>query len=87
MEDKILTKGDVIVNDIEIGDIHYEFEYNICIKTVVISKPEKINDNWCWESKNMKTGMIVNYCVNPDVPSCYAVNLYSYEAYMGCTYI
>ena len=34
------TKGNVIVENIKIGDIHYEFEYGIGIKTEVISIPE-----------------------------------------------
>ena len=32
-----LTKGNVIVENIKIGDIHYEYEYNLGIKCEVIT--------------------------------------------------
>lgn len=51
---KIMTRtaGNVIVADIKIGDIHYEYFYGIELKTTVISVPQKEvreDDNyWTW---------------------------------------
>lgn len=75
------TKGNVIVEDINIGDIHYEFEYNVGIKCEVISKPVR-DDNgyWTWQSKNLNNGDIIDYAVNEKY-SHYSANLYDYEAY------
>jgi len=46
------TAGNVIVADIKIGDIHYEYFYGIELKTTVISVPQKEvreDDNyWTW---------------------------------------
>jgi hypothetical protein len=76
-----LTKGNVIVENIKIGDIHYEFEYGIGIKCQVMSLP--IRDQrgyWTWQSKNLKTGKIIDYGVSEENAQ-YAPNLYDYEAY------
>lgn len=78
---KTITKGNVIVEDIKIGDIHYEFEYNMGIKSEVITLPERDeNGYWSWKSKNFKTGNIIDYGVNEKY-SHYGPNLYDYEAY------
>ncbi len=77
----VRTKGNVIVEDIKIGDIHYEFEYNCGIKCEVISLPIRDNEGlWTWKSKNVNTGKIINYAVNEQYPH-YSVNLYDHEAY------
>ena len=78
---QIRTNGNIIVNEIKIGDIHFECEYGIAIKSEVVTEP-KINSegNWIWKSKELKTGKIIDYLVNPDYPK-YAVNLYDYNAY------
>ena len=56
---KVLTKGNVIVNEIEVGDIHYEFEYGIGIKTEVLEKPKRDESGyWSWKSKTVKTSTI-----------------------------
>lgn len=39
-----LTKGNVIVEDIKIGDIQYEHEYGVGIKSVVIELPTRSED-------------------------------------------
>jgi hypothetical protein len=47
----VMTKGNVIVNKIKVGDIHYEYEYGYVIKCEVITLP--INDGdgyWTWRS-------------------------------------
>jgi len=78
---KTLTKGNVIVEDIKIGDIHYEFDYGVGIKCEVITLPVR-DDNgyWTWQSKNLKTNNIINYGVKEGM-SHYSSNLYTYEAY------
>jgi hypothetical protein len=78
---KTHTKGDVIVEDIKIGDIHYEFEYGCGIKCEVISLPTRDDEGyWTWKSKNLKTGNEITYGVRENF-SYYGPNLYTYEAY------
>lgn len=75
------TKGNVIVEEINVGDIHYEFEYGTGIKVEVISKPIRDNNGyWSWKSKSLTTGQIINYGVSEGY-SHYGPNLYDYEAY------
>ena len=78
---KTYTKGNVIVEEIKVGDIHYEFEYGMGIKCVVLTKP-KLNENgqWEWKSKNIKTEKIISYFVDLKYAH-YSSNLYDYEAY------
>ena len=84
---KTLTRGDVIIEDIKIGDIHYEFDYGLCVKSKVITLPIKNDDgSWEWQSKKLNSGEIIDYLVNPKYQQ-YSVKLYTYEAYMGCKMI
>jgi len=84
---KTHTKGNVIVENIKIGDIHYEYEYNLGIKCIVLTLPEKdSNGGWFWDSKNLITEKTINYYVDPKYPH-YAANLYDYEAYSVKNYI
>lgn len=81
------TKGNVIVEEIRVGDIHYEFKYGFCIKSEVLTLPEHDgNGYWKWKSKRVNTGEEITYGVREGM-SHYAPNLYSYEAYSGCKYI
>lgn len=81
------TKGNVIVENIKIGDIHYEFEYGCGIKCKVISLPVRDETGyWSWQSQNTRTGQIVDYGVREDM-SHYGPNLYDYEAYAVTTWI
>lgn len=78
---KTLTKGNVIVEDIKIGDIHYEFQYGVGIKCKVLTQPVlDENDCWTWQSENLKTGKIIDYFVRKGMEH-YSANLYDYEAY------
>lgn len=81
-----LTKGNVIVENIKVGDIHYEFEYGMCIKTEVITLPVRDEEWWSWKSKSLITDRILDYSVREGY-SHYGPNLYDYEAYMGCRYV
>lgn len=75
------TKGNVIVEEIKVGDIHYEYNIGRSIKCEVLTKPIKDEEgNWIWKSKNVNSGKEINYLVNPKYPHC-SFNLYNYEAY------
>jgi len=75
------TKGNVIVENINIGDIHYEFEYGLGIKSEVISKPHRDANGYAtWESKNLTTNKVIQYGVDERY-SFYGPNLYDYIAY------
>jgi hypothetical protein len=84
------TKGNVIVENIKIGDIHWEFDYGCSIKSEVVSlpTPEKRDDDtyWTWTSRNLRNGEIIDYGVS-DKYAHYGPNLYDYEAYSGCKQI
>ena len=78
---KTRTRGNVIVEDIKVGDIHYEYEYDMGIKVEVISLPVRSEDGqWNWQSKQLSTGKIIDYMVHEEY-SHYAPKLYDYEAY------
>ena len=80
------TKGNIVIEEIKIGDIHYEFEYGTGIKSEVISLPIRDEDGlWEWKSKT-SSGKIINYAVHEKY-SHYGPNLYDYEAYSGCEII
>jgi hypothetical protein len=80
--EKVRTSGDVIVNEIKIGDIHYEYNYRMEIKTEVVSKPNRDNDGlWSWKSKR-RNGDIQEYSVHERYVH-YAPKLYTYQAYKG----
>lgn len=75
------TKGGIIIEEINIGDIHYEFEHGLGVKSEVIIKPEKDEENvWVWKSKNVNTGKEIDYLIKEGF-ECYGPNLYDYEAY------
>ncbi len=76
-----MTKGNVIVENIKVGDIHYEFAYGMGIKCKVITLPVRDNDGyWTWKSKNLTTGKEIEYGVREGMAH-YSCNLYDYEAY------
>lgn len=84
---KTLTKGNVIVEDIKIGDIHYEFEYGMGIKSEVVTLPVRDEKGyWTWKSKNLNSDNIIDYGVTEGM-SHYSANLYDYEAYTVKTWI
>lgn len=84
---RTFTKGNVIVEDIKIGDIHYEYEYEYGIMCKVITLPIKNKDGqWEWKSENLNSGKIIEYLVDPKYPH-YSASLYDYEAYKVEIYI
>jgi hypothetical protein len=79
------TKGNLIVENIKIDDVHYEFAHGFCIKTKVISLPklDKTGKAWTWKAEKLLDGSTIRYLVDPKYPH-YAPNIYDYEAYSGC---
>jgi hypothetical protein len=84
---KTYTKGNVIVEEIKVGDIHYEYEYGVGIKCEVTTLPT-LNETgqYEWKSRNVNTDKVIDYLVDPKY-SHYSANLYDYEAYKVNTYI
>ena len=77
-----MTRGDVIVNEIKIGDVHYEYDLGAEIKTEVLTKPERDTDGyWTWKSRDRR-GNIINYGVHERFAH-YGPKLYTYRAYQG----
>ena len=78
---KTHTKGNVIVEDIKIGDIHYEYDLGMGIKVEVITLPVRSESGyWTWKSKQVSTGKEIDYGVTEGLEH-YGPNLYDYEAY------
>ena len=85
--DKTRTKGNVIIEDIELGQTLYEFEYGTGIETIVISKPALNSEGqWEWKGENVRTGEIINYLITPGM-SHYGPNLYDHIAYGGVEWV
>lgn len=80
-EKKVYTKGNVVVNDIQIGDIHYEYDYGVGIKLKVITKPiRSYEGDWTWTSVIISNNKEMKYFVKEGMEH-YSANLYDYEAY------
>jgi len=76
----VRTRGDVVVNEIKVGDIHYEYDYGMEIKIEVITKPVKDSDGyWVWKSVTQR-GEVVDYGVHERYAH-YGPKLYTYQAY------
>lgn len=75
------TKGNIIVENIKVGDIHYEFDYGVGVKVKVVTLPQRSESGyWTWESEIVSNGHKIHYGVTEGL-SHYAPNLYDYEAY------
>lgn len=82
-----MTRGNVIVENIKVGDTHYEYEYNLGIKCEVVTLPVRDSEGyWTWKSKNLTTGKEIIYGVREGM-SHYSSNLYDYEAYKVKTWV
>lgn len=87
LNDKTKTRGNVVIEDIQIGDIHYEYEYGLGIKSQVQTKPVLNEDGaWVWKSINLTTKVTIDYLVHPKYAH-YSSKLYNYEAYSVDKYI
>lgn len=78
-----LTKGNVIVENIKVGDIHYEYGCGHCIESTVKTLPmPNIQDDgilWQWHSETAD-GTIIDYAVHSKC-SHYGPNLYDTDVY------
>jgi len=66
---KTLTKtnGNIIIEDIKIGDIQYEYLYDYGIKSEVLTLPRKDNNGlWNWKNRNVNTNDEINYAVSSE---------------------
>jgi hypothetical protein len=75
------TKGGIVLEEINIGDVQFEYEYGVGIRSVVQTKPVR-NDKgqWFWQNKIESNEQVINYLVAEGM-SHYGPNLYNYEAY------
>jgi len=78
---KTYTKGNVIVEEIKVGDIHYEYEMGVGIKVEVVTLPERSEGGkWTWTSERVSDRKPIHYLVTEGMEH-YSCNLYDYEAY------
>lgn len=81
-EQVVRTKGNINVNEIEVGDTQWECDYGRCIEVEVKTKPIRDdNGHWTWISIAKETGAEINYSVTEGY-SAYAPKLYNYKAYV-----
>lgn len=88
---RIFTKGNVEIQNIKVGDIHWEFFNGFYIKSKVLTSPKKEKrkeDNYyTWESEvvetttNKELGSIIKYGQSDSYPH-YGLNIYDHPAYM-----
>ena len=83
------TGGNIIVENIRPGDIHYEYAGNIYVKSIVFTRPRMKIGAWEWKSYKIDTDgnitdSVITYIVHPKYQA-YAPKLYDHEAYKGCT--
>ena len=72
---------------IKVGDILYECEYGVNIKTEVLTEPvssmvEK-RMNWKWSAKNVINDMPIEYSVTEGISSMYGPRLYHKPEYIS----
>ena len=80
---KAQTRGGIVLEDIEIGDIHYEYSYGTFIKVKVLTKPEVEDGVWRWKDENLSSEGTIDYVIS-ESNNHYGPNLYDHEAYFGC---
>ena len=74
-----LIRGNVIVEDIRIGDIHYEYEYGMGIKCKVITLHVLNEENqWEWRNINVNNKREISYLADPKYVH-HSANIYDYE--------
>lgn len=61
---KTYTNGNIIVDEISEGDIHYEMQSGRKIKCKVLTTPSKDERGlWYWKSIDLESGGIIEYMV------------------------
>ena len=88
---KTLTKGGVDPEHLKIGDVLYEYEYNVGIKSIVETLPvlevTEDGERWSWTSHFASDPTKkIKYLISEKY-SHYGPNVYDYEAYSGCIMI
>lgn len=88
---KTRTKGGVDPESLKIGDVLYEYEYGVCVKSIVETLPvlevTQDGERWSWTSHFASNPTKkINYLISQKY-SHYGPNVYDYEAYMGCRMI
>lgn len=80
MNAKTMTKGNVDVAKIKVGDVHYEYDLGQEIESTVITEPVRSGDGqWSWEAKT-NDGKFIRYMMTEGLAH-YGPNLYDYRAY------
>lgn len=76
----VRTKGNVLVDNIKVGDILYEEAYGYEIATKVITQPNRNEEGyWTWQSEVLNNkDNIITYGVHEKYPH-YAPALYDYS--------
>lgn len=78
---KTYTGGDIIVENIKVGDVQWEIEYGKAIKVEVLSLPQLSNNQYTWQSKVLSNGEIIEYLVTIGhthyAPKLYSSNIYN----------
>ena len=85
---KTLTKGNIIIEDIRVGDIIYEYETSLGlgIKSILIEEPVLDGEVWRFKTKIQSNGKIINYSQSKNYPH-YGLNIYSSPVYLGINII
>jgi len=80
------TKGNVIVEDIKIGDIHFDYSGAFEREVEVLSNPVLDDrDAFNWSALNKDSGEIIKYSVVKGFEQ-YSPKLYDYPAYSTSQY-
>ncbi len=84
---KTKTRGNIIVEEIKVGDTHYEYEMGMGLECKVMTPPKLEDGMWQWRSKNVNTGDWIDYGVadvnsdNYKFNAQFGLKLYDYKAY------
>lgn len=83
---KIFTKGNVLVNEIKVNDIHFLYELGFEIIYKVISDVQKepgvgSSNYYSWKAINVGTGAEEEFGIDDRYSGMYGPNIYDYRAY------
>jgi hypothetical protein len=88
MKRNFYTPGGINVENIKVGDIHYEYEYGAGIKVEVLTVPVRSDQGyWTWKSRNVfDHDHIIDYGLHENYPH-YGPKLYEHEEYTVTKFI
>jgi len=78
---KTMTKGNVIIEELKIGDTIYEYNTGLHCESIVMNLPVLEGDIYSWYAKEKTTNRIIHYKQNVKYPH-YGLNIYTYPAYV-----